>query len=122
MKPIRDEVLDHLVQKKLVQRKLSEIDFLKREELNWGESHHYLMDDIYNNGYKPNNNHPTISKDNIAMDGNHRLVILHELYGDNYVVTLRFVNTNYNRLILRGGLCFIWVSIKRFFRRLFKRK
>lgn len=122
MKPKKDEALEYLVQKKLVERKLSELDFLTRDQQHWSDGNYDVMNDIVTNGYKPNNDYPIISKDNIVMDGNHRLVILHELYGDDYVVTLKFVNGKYNRLLIRSILPLMWVSIKRGFKRLFKRK
>jgi hypothetical protein len=122
MKPIREEALEYLVKKELVQRKLSELDFLSRDKQEWSKKHYAIMDDIIANGYRPNNDHPIITKDNIVMDGNHRLVMLHDLHGDDYVVTLKFVNAKYNRLLIRSILPLMWVSIKRFFKRLFKRK
>ena len=118
MKTVTDEAVELLTKKELVERKLSELDFLTREQQHWSDDHYVTMNSIITNGYKPNNDYPIISKDNIVMNGNHRLVILHELYGDDYVVKLKFVNGKYNRLLIRIILPLIWVSIKRTFKRL----
>jgi hypothetical protein len=117
MKTVTDEAVELVMQKELVERKISEVIFFKRDSQSWTDYHNTIMEDIINNGYVPKDNHPIISKDNIVMDGNHRLVILQELYGDDYVVKFRLVNYNYNNLIVIGNLVKIWVNIKRVFRR-----
>lgn len=117
MKTVRDEAVELLTKKELVERKISEVDYLKRNEQSWDDDHYVTMNSIINDGYKPNNNHPIISKDNIVMDGNHRLAVLQELHGDNYVVKFKLVNYKYNNLIFIGNLARLWVNIKRVFRR-----
>lgn len=117
MKTVIDEAVELLTKKELVERKLSEIDYFKQEEQSWSDDQYLTMNSIITDGYKPNDNHPIISKDNIVMDGNHRLAVLRELYGDDYVVKFKLVNYNYNRLIFIGGLVKLWVRIKRVFRR-----
>jgi hypothetical protein len=117
MKTVTDEAVELLTKKELVERKLSEVDHLKREEQSWSDNHYVTMNSIITDGYKPNDNYPIISKDNIVMDGNHRLAVLQELHGDDYVVKFKLVNYKYNRLIFIGGLVKLWVRIKRVFRR-----
>lgn len=117
MKTVTDEAVELVIQKELVERKISEVNFFKREQQRWTDEHHIVMESIISNGYMPNDNHPIISKDNIVMDGNHRLVVLQELYGDDYVVKFRLVNYKYNNLIFIGNLTRLWVNIKRVFRR-----
>lgn len=117
MKTVTDEAVELLTKKELVERKLSEVDYFKRDEQSWSDDHYETMNSIIADGYKPNDNHPIISKDNIVMDGNHRLAVLQELYGDDYVVKFRLVDYKYNRLIFIGNFSKLWVRIKRIFRR-----
>jgi len=117
MKTVTDEAVEIMLQKELVERKISEVTFFKRDAQRWTDDHNSLIEDIVTNGYIPNENHPIISKDNIVMDGNHRLVVLQELYGDDYIIKFRLVNYNYNHLIVVGNLVKLWVNIKRVFRR-----
>lgn len=117
MKTVTDETIDLLAKKELVERKISEINYFKRDEQRWSDDHYVMSENINTNGYRPNDNHPIISKDNITIDGNHRLVVLQELYGDDYVVKCRLVDYKYNNLIFIGNLARLWVNIKRVFRR-----
>ena len=117
MKTVTDEAVEIMLQKDLVERKISEVIFFKRDAQRWTDDHNSIIEDIVTNGYIPKDNYPIISKDNIVMDGNHRLVILQELYGDEYVIKFRLVNYNYNNLIVIGNLVKLWVNIKRVFRR-----
>ena len=117
MKTVTDEAIELLTQKELVERKISEVKFFKRDEQVWTIENNDAVGDIVANGYNPKDNHPMISKDNIVMNGNHRLVILQELYGDDYVLKFKLVNHNYNSLIVIGNLAKLWVRIKRVFRR-----
>lgn len=118
----QEDAINFLRKPNLVKRKISEISFFSREQQNWDSKHYHIMEDISINGYNPNNNHPLISKDNVIIDGNHRLVMLQELYGDDYELEFSFINYKYNRLIIVGNLLLIVFGIKRFFKRLFKIK
>ena len=46
MKTVTDEAVELLTKKELVERKLSELDFLTREQQHWSDDHYVTMNSI----------------------------------------------------------------------------
>tara|TARA_Y100000592_G_C5393444_1_gene279398 strand:+ start:241 stop:876 length:636 start_codon:yes stop_codon:yes gene_type:complete len=62
----------------------------KTNELNWDKKQLKLKKVINNGGYKEGlNTFVTITKDNLILDGNHRVSLLKEKYGDDYKILVK---------------------------------
>lgn len=75
---------------------------IKREYLTWTEEQIKLKDTIKKRRYQPKKyGYPILCGNNVCIDGHHRIVVLKELYGENYKLKVCKNDTNwYSQLIL----------------------
>lgn len=75
-----------------------------------------LRDSIKINGWNPQHfGYITISKDRYCINGHHRVVLLKEMYGDDFVVNVKRIDRNYWSILIKN-------IIKDFFKLRFKKK
>ena len=70
--------------------KKSALKFNKRFpiQLRWTDKQFKMREQIRKRKYKPRGKHPNITKDNVCVDGHHRLAALLEYYGEDYEITV----------------------------------
>lgn len=104
---IKKEVLRLININKCVYVKISELRFknlftdfpIERDRILWNEEQSQLKDKIIKEGYQPERyGYPEISNSNVCIDGHHRLVILKELYGEDYTLMVKMINRGWVKL------------------------
>jgi hypothetical protein len=105
-KKLKTEIERKSKDKHLSKIKLKDIKFTIRHKygkdynkdfpnhIRWNAEQIKVREDIKNHNYKPeNNNYPTVSSDNVCLDGYHRLTSLIEYYDGEFEITV-YRNTN----------------------------
>jgi hypothetical protein len=68
--------------------------------LTWSKDQVKLREEIRNKKYDPSLGKPiAITKDGICVEGHHRVSSLIEYYGEDYVITVRKINTKYRYIL-----------------------
>lgn len=74
--------------------------------LGWTSEQLEMKKDIETSGYKPNNEYPSMSIDNVCTDGHHRLTTLLETYGGDYEIDIYKLDIKYRYIML---LCIFYL-------------
>ncbi len=66
------------------------------DNLEWTKSQVKLREEISNKGYDPTNQERpvTVTKNNVCVNGHHRVTSLLEYYSEDYVITVRKLNVS----------------------------
>jgi len=68
---------------------------------NWG----VLKNSIEKEGWNPSRfGYVTISNDDYCINGHHRIVLLKEMYGDNFIIEFKRINSKYWLITLKNTI------------------
>lgn len=73
----------------LDKKTMEKTNTIDKKYLKWNKEQKKIKNVITNGGYDQNNNPPIITKDNICIDGHHRLFVLKQTQKDDFRVKVK---------------------------------
>lgn len=106
-KTLKQKIKTNITNKTLVNVQLKDVKFtiLKKSgkeynksfpnNIGWTKDQIKLREEIKNLNYFPNGEYPSLSCDNVCLDGHHRLTSLINYYPEDYVILVNKTEVNY---------------------------